>query len=51
VIWRLSSTLLKGNQKLTATMTVTNDGVRDGKEVVQLYIQDWWGVLPDRLRN
>ena len=41
----LSSTSLKGNQKLTATVTVTNDGARDGKEVVQLYIQDLVGSI------
>lgn len=41
----LSSTLLKGNQKLTATVTVTNDGAREGKEVVQLYIRDLVGSI------
>ncbi len=41
----LSSASLKGNQKLTATVTVTNDGGRDGKEVVQLYIRDLVGSI------
>ncbi|HTI10893.1 MAG TPA: beta-glucosidase BglX [Puia sp.] len=41
----LSSTSLKGNQQLTATVTVTNDGSRDGKEVVQLYIRDVVGSI------
>lgn len=41
----LSSTLLAANQKLTATVTVTNDGARDGKEVVQLYIRDLVGSI------
>jgi len=36
----LSSTQLKGNQKLMATVTVKNIGAVTGKEVVQLYIRD-----------
>ncbi|MBS1948073.1 MAG: beta-glucosidase BglX [Bacteroidetes bacterium] len=42
---KLSSTFLKGNQKLTATVTLKNDGDRDGKEVVQLYIRDLVGSI------
>jgi len=41
----LSSTSLKGDQKLTATVTVTNDGGKEGKEVVQLYIRDLVGSI------
>ena len=41
----LSSTSLKGNQKLTATVSVTNDGSITGKEVVQLYIRDLVGTM------
>jgi beta-glucosidase len=41
----LSSKSLKGNQKLTASVTVTNDGQREGKEVVQLYIRDLVGSI------
>jgi len=41
----LSSKSLKGNQKLTASVTVTNDGSREGKEVVQLYIRDVVGSI------
>ena len=36
----VSSSTLKGNQTLTATVTVTNNSNVEGKEVVQLYIRD-----------
>ncbi|MDX1954472.1 MAG: beta-glucosidase BglX [Chitinophagaceae bacterium] len=41
----VSSANLKGNQKLTASVTVTNSGKLDGKEVVQLYIRDVVGSV------
>lgn len=42
---KLSSNSLKGNQTLTASITVTNSGNYDGKEVVQLYIRDVVGSV------
>ncbi len=42
---KLSSTSLKGNQSLTATVTLTNDGTKDGKEVTQLYIRQLVGSI------
>ncbi len=36
----LSKTSLKGNQTLTASVTVSNTGNYDGEEVVQLYLRD-----------
>ena len=41
----LSSTSLKGNQALRATVKVSNTGNKTGKEVVQLYIRDVVGSL------
>ena len=42
---KLSSKSLKGNQTLTATVTVTNAGKYDGRETVQLYIRDMVGSI------
>jgi beta-glucosidase len=42
---KLSSTSLKGNQTLTATVTLTNNGARDGKEVVELYTRQMVGTV------
>lgn len=42
---KLSSTSLKGNQTLTASVELTNSGRYDGAEVVQLYIRDVVGSV------
>ena len=42
---KLSSKSLKGNQTLTASVTVTNTGNKTGKEIVQLYIRDMVGSI------
>jgi len=42
---KLSSSNLKGNQVLTASVTVSNTGSSKGKEVVQLYIRDLVGSI------
>jgi beta-glucosidase len=41
----LSSSTMKANQPIKATVTVTNTGNYDGKETVQLYIQDLVGSV------
>ena len=41
----LSSSKAKGNQSVTASVTLTNTGAYEGKEVVQLYIRDVVGSI------
>ena len=42
---RLSSSTMKANQPITASITITNNGDYDGEETVQLYIQDLVGSV------
>ena len=42
---KLSKATIKGNETLTAAVTVTNSGNTKGKEVVQLYIHDVVGSI------
>lgn len=42
---KINDSTLNGNQQLTASVTVTNNGSRQGKEVVQLYIRDVVGSV------
>jgi len=42
---QLSKTSMRPNEKITATVTVTNNGNYDGEEVVQLYIRDMVGSV------
>jgi beta-glucosidase len=42
---KLNSTSLQQNGNITAAVTVTNTGKVDGKEVIQLYIQDLVGSI------
>ena len=41
----MSNTLMKMNESITASVTVTNTGNYDGEEVVQLYIRDLVGSI------
>ena len=47
----LSKTNPKGNEKITASLTVTNTGKFDGEEVVQLYIRDVVGSITRPLKE
>ncbi len=47
----ISKTNAKGNEKITASITVTNNGKFDGEEVVQLYIRDVVGSITRPLKE
>jgi len=47
----ISKTNAKGNEKITASITVTNNGKFDGQEVVQLYIRDVVGSITRPLKE
>ncbi|WP_109807679.1 beta-glucosidase BglX [Sphingosinithalassobacter portus] len=47
----LSSDTIRPGQPLTASVTVTNTGARDGEEVVQLYIRDLVGSVVRPVRQ
>lgn len=48
---QLSSAALKGTEKLTVTVTVTNTGKRDGKHTVELYSRDLYAsIVPNNKR-
>ena len=42
---KLNKATIRANEKLTATVTITNNGNYDGEEVVQLYIRDITGSV------
>jgi beta-glucosidase len=47
----VNKTSAKGNEKITASVTVTNTGKYDGEEVVQLYIRDVVGSIARPLKE
>lgn len=42
---QLSNSTLKAGEKITASVTITNTGSRDGVEIAQLYIRDMVGSV------
>jgi beta-glucosidase len=48
---KVSATQLKGNQTLTVSVPITNNGKVAGKEVVQLYIRDVVGSTTRPLKE
>ena len=47
----LNKNIMKLNEKITATVTLTNTGKYDGEEVVQLYIRDMVGSITRPLKE
>jgi beta-glucosidase len=48
---KLSSSALKGNEKLTVTITVKNSGARDGKHTVELYTRDVYASITPNMQR
>lgn len=49
--FKLDKTELKGDEKLTVSVKVTNTGDRDGDEVVELYTRDMYASIVPPLRR
>jgi beta-glucosidase len=47
----LSSTKLKGNGKLTVSITVKNTGKKDGKHTVELYSRQWYASITPNMKR
>ncbi|MEO5563564.1 MAG: glycoside hydrolase family 3 N-terminal domain-containing protein [Chitinophagaceae bacterium] len=48
---KLSSTALKGNEKLTISINVKNTGARDGKHAVELYSRDMYASITPSIKR
>jgi beta-glucosidase len=48
---KLSAATLKGNEKLTVTVTVKNTGNRDGKHAVELYSHDVYASITPSIKR
>jgi len=48
---KLSNSTLKGNEKLTVTVTVKNTGGRDGKHSVELYTRDVYASITPNIQR
>ena len=48
---KLSSSALKGNEKLTVTVTVKNSGSRDGLHTVELYTRDVYASITPNMQR
>lgn len=48
---QLSNAVLKGDEKLSVTITVKNTGVRDGKHTVELYTHDMYASITPNMKR